>query len=104
MLEKIFQLNKIGKELGLSKKEINKVFLFDNSRYPLLFKILLIIISIFLSVFIIILGIEASRHIYPAGALYSTVKIEDFKDKKWRYIIQIRRDYLENVERYNSTL
>ena len=82
MLEKIFQLNKIGKELGLSKKEINKVFLFDNSKYPLIFTILIIIISIFLGVFIIILGIEASRHIYPAGTLYSTVKIRDFQAKK----------------------
>jgi len=81
MVANFFQLIKIGKELGLSKKEINKVFLFDDSRYPLLFKILLIIMSIFVSVFIIIIGIEASRHIYPAGTLYSTVKIKDFKAK-----------------------
>jgi len=81
MFDKLFQLNKIGKELGLSKKEISRVFLFDNSRYPLLFKILLVIISIFLGVIIIIIGIEASRHIYPAGTLYSTVKIKDFKAK-----------------------
>jgi len=81
MVVNFFQLIKIGKELGLSKKEINKVFLFDDSRYPLLFKILLIIMSIFVSVFIIIIGIEASRHIYPAGTLYSTVKIKDFKAK-----------------------
>ena len=82
MLENFFQLNKIGKELGLSKKEINKIFLFDNSKYPLIFTILIIIIFIFLGVFIIILGIEASRHIYPAGTLYSTVKIRDFQAKK----------------------
>ena len=82
MLEKLFQLNKIGKELGLSKKQINKILLFDNSRYPLLYKILMIITFVFVGVIIIILGIEASRHIYPAGALYSTVKIKDFKGKK----------------------
>ena len=82
MLENFFQLNKIGKELGLSKKEINSVFLFDESRYPLLFKILLTIILIFLGVFIIILGIEASRHIYPTGTFYSSIKIKDFKTKK----------------------
>jgi len=82
MLGNFFQLYKIGKELGLSKKEINRVFLFDDSRYPLFYKILIIIIFIFLGVFIIILGIEASRHIYPAGTLYSTVKIKDFKSKK----------------------
>ena len=82
MLENFFQLNKIGKELGLSKKEINKIFLFDNSKYPLIFTILMIIIFIFLGIFIIILGIEASRNIYPAGTLYSTVKIDDFNSKK----------------------
>ena len=82
MLENFFQLYKIGKELGLSKKEINKVFLFDDSRYPLFFKILMIIISFFLGIFIIIIGLEASQHIYPAGTLYSTVKIKDFDKKK----------------------
>lgn len=82
MLERFFQLYKIGKELGLSKKEINRVFLFDDSRYPLFFKILTIIVFVFLGILVIILGIEASRHIYPAGTLYSTVKIKDFKAKK----------------------
>jgi hypothetical protein len=82
MFENIIQLNKIGKELGLSKKEINKVLLFDNSRHPSLYKILMIIIFVFVGVIVIILGIEASRHIYPAGTLYSTVKIKDFKSKK----------------------
>ena len=82
MLDNFFQLNKIGKELGLSKKEIYSVFLFNDSRYPLFYKILMIIIFIFLGIFIIILGIEASRHIYPAGTLYSTVKIDNFNSKK----------------------
>jgi len=82
MLGNFFQLYKIGKELGLSKKEINRIFLFDDNRNPLFFKILMIIISVFLGIFVIILGIEASRHIYPAGTLYSTVKIKDFKAKK----------------------
>ena len=82
LFREFFQLYKIGKELGLSKKEINRVLLFNNSRYPLLYKILMIITFIFVGVIIIILGIEASRHIYPAGTLYSTVKIKDFKGKK----------------------
>ena len=84
MLENLFQLYKIGKELGLNKKEINRVFLFDDSRYPLFLKILMVIVFIFLGFFVIILGIEASRHIYPAGTLYSTVKIKDFKAKNER--------------------
>ena len=99
MLEKFFQLIKIGKNLGLSKKEISTVFLFDDSKYPLFFKILLIIITIFLGIFIIIIGIEASRHIYPAGTLYSTIKIKDFKTKKWMYKILMMRVYLEYEKR-----
>ncbi|MBY9016598.1 MAG: hypothetical protein KGD68_12960, partial [Candidatus Lokiarchaeota archaeon] len=81
----IIQLFKIGKELGLSKKEINRVFLFEDSRYRILFKILLIIISIFFGIIIIVLGIgaiEASRNTYAAGTFYSTVKIKDFDKKK----------------------
>ena len=86
MLEKFFQLNKIGKELGLSKKEINKVLLFGNSRYSILY--IFLIIATFIAVGIVImilgiLGIQASRDVYPAGTLYSTVKIKDFKGKKW---------------------
>ena len=81
MLEKFFQLIKIGKELGLSKKEINRVFLFDDRRNPLFLKILLIIIFSFLGIFIIFIIIRFSEHIYPAGSLYSTVKIKDFKAK-----------------------
>lgn len=82
LIRKFFQLYKIGKELGLSKKEINRIFLFDDNRYSLFYKILLIFIFIFLGILIVVLGIEASRHIYPTGTLYSTVKIKDFKGKK----------------------
>jgi hypothetical protein len=39
---------------------------------------------IFVGVIILIIGIEASKHIYPAGTLYSTVKIKDFKGKKMK--------------------
>ena len=84
MLEKFFQLNKIGKELGLSKKEINSVLLFDDSKHPSFYQILLIIFFIFLGLlfFNLINFFASSRNIYPAGTLYSTVKIEDFKGKK----------------------
>ncbi|GAI59658.1 unnamed protein product [marine sediment metagenome] len=82
MLENLFQLIKIGKELGLSKKEINKVLLFDDSKNPLFYKILMIILFSFLGIFIFILLNIFSEHIYPTGALYSTVKIKDFDKKK----------------------
>ena len=82
MLEKFFQLNKIGKELGLSKKEINKVLLFGNSRYSILYIFLMIITFIFVGVIILIIGIEASRNTYQTGTFYSTVRIKDFKERK----------------------
>ena len=88
MMKDIIQLFKIGKELGLSKKEINKVLIFGNSKHTLLYKSLLIISFIFFGIIVIILGIEvilgieASRNTYAAGTFYSTVKEKDFKGKK----------------------
>ena len=82
MMKDIIQLFKIGKELGLSKKEINKVLIFGNSKHTLLYKSLLIISFIFFGIIIIILGIDASSNTYAAGTFYSTVKIKDFKGKK----------------------
>jgi hypothetical protein len=82
MMKDIFQLFKIGKELGLSKNEINKALIFNNSKHALLYKSLLIISFIFFGVLVIILGIEASRNTYAAGTYYSTVKIKDYKTKK----------------------
>jgi len=85
MMKDVIQLFKIGKELGLSKIEINKVLLFGNSKHTLLYKSLLIISFIIFGIIIIILGIEASRNTrntYAAGTFYSTVKIKDFKERK----------------------
>jgi len=82
MMKDKIQLFKIGKELGLSKKEINKVLIFGNSKHTLLYKSLLIISFIFFGIIIIILGIEASRNTYAAGTFYSTVKEKDFKGNK----------------------
>jgi len=82
MMKDIIQLFKIGKEMGLSKKEINKVLIFDNSKHTLLYISLLIISFIFFGILIIILRIEASRNTYGAGTYYSTVKIKDFNEKK----------------------
>ena len=82
MIKDIIQLFKIGKELGLNKKEINKVLIFDNSKHIFLYESLMIIIFIFFGVIIIILGIEASRNTYAAGTYYSTVRIKDFNKRK----------------------
>jgi len=80
----IFQLYKIGKELGLSRKEINSVLLFKN-RYPLILSLMLIL---FLTVFAIlfwnvaiILYAQSTEPVYPRGTLYSSISLKDFRDK-----------------------
>ena len=81
MMKDIIQLFKIGKQLGLSRKEINKVLFYDNTRNRV---ILLIISTIIFSIagYLVVLFIEASiSNTYPSGTKYSTVKIKDF-DKK----------------------
>lgn len=82
MFKQIFQLYKIGKELGLNKKEINKILIFDNTRHPILYLVLLIIAIVASGIIVIILGIVISRNVYPEGARYSTVKRKDFKRKR----------------------
>ena len=81
MMKDLIQLFKLGKELGLTKKDINRVLIFDNSKHTLLYKSLLIISFIFFGIIIIILGIEASRNTYASGTFYSTVHIKDFKNE-----------------------
>ena len=81
MLNGLFKLYDIGKELGLSKKEINSVFLVNYNRQSLLYGIVLIIIASFVGVMIFLFLIEAAKNIYPANALYSTVKVKDFKTR-----------------------
>lgn len=85
MLKDLFQLYDIGKELGLTRKEINHVLFFEK-RSPLILSILLIIIltvfaflfwNVALSVFI-----RSTDTVYPRGTLYSSISLKDFKDKK----------------------
>ena len=87
MLKNFFHLVKIGKKLGLSKKEIRKILLFDNTKNPTLYTILMIIAIIFSGIIVILIvfivaGNIFPNGIYPAGAEYSTVKIQDFDSKK----------------------
>jgi hypothetical protein len=82
MFDNLFQLVKIGKELGLNKREISKVLLFNNTKNPVLYTILMVIAIICTGIIIIVVVIVTARNVYPAGALYSTAKTKDFKKKK----------------------
>jgi len=81
MFKDIINFYKIGKDLGLSRKEINKHFIFNNSERRTLYIVLSIIGIVLFGAVIIILGIFIARNVYPEGALYSTVKEKDFKYK-----------------------
>ncbi len=85
MAEKIIQFHEIGKSLGLHKKEINKVFQSYLGEYKsvIIFCLAVIIIAFF-AIFIFSLFIIINNPFdatYPSNALYSTVKVKDFKDK-----------------------
>jgi len=77
----LVQFYKIGKDLGLKRNEINKIFLFSSER-SLLYKILLIFVLALAAVVVVVVIVVVSKNVYPSGALYSSVKIDDFKNKK----------------------
>jgi len=91
MFKEFFQLHQIGKELGLNKKEIKKTFLFGNSKYSVLYTILLILSIVAFGILMIILGMQAYRNTYPSGSYYSTVKKKDFKRRRRIYLRILRR-------------
>lgn len=78
MFKELIKFYEIGKELGLSKMEINRIFLFEG-KHSLLYKSLLILFFIIVSIIVVIAIIFVYRAVYPSGALYSTVKNDDFK-------------------------
>lgn len=82
MFKESFKLFQIGKELGLNKKEIKSIFLFDNTKHSILYTIILIVSIIAFGILIVYIGIQAFKSIYPSGTLYSTVKKKDFKRRK----------------------
>jgi len=82
MFKSFFQLYQIGNELGLNKKEIKEVFLFDNTKHSILYTILLIVSIVAFGILMITLGMQSFRNTYPSGTMYSTVKKKDFNRRK----------------------
>jgi len=83
MVSEIIKIIELGKELGLTKKEIIKILLFDNSKYAYIWRILSIIIMVLIIIgylnSLAFLTQKINENVYPSGALYSTVKSKDFK-------------------------
>lgn len=86
MIYNIVSIYKIGKELGLTKKEIFSLFFFKKSRhgaFSIVLCVFLIIITVtFLSFLIVLSYIYIEKNIYTTGTKYSTVKIKDFPLQK----------------------
>lgn len=82
MMKDLIQLYKIGKELGLSKKEINKVLFYDSTKNRVVLLIISIIIFSIVGYFIVLFIESTISNTYPTGTKYSTVKIKDFDKKK----------------------
>jgi hypothetical protein len=85
VFKEILHNYKIGKDLGLSQKEINNTLLFRD-RYPLVIALmLLIVLMVFATIFwnvALILYAQSIEPVYPRGTLYSSINIKDFKIKK----------------------
>jgi len=83
MIGDIFKIYQIGKDLGLSRKEINSSLLFERSvRFKFVFITMMIVIFLIWFISLTLLNITIARNTYTRGTLYSTVKIKDFKKKR----------------------
>ncbi len=85
MIADIIKFYEVGKELGLTKKEITQIMIFDNSKYAYLWRFLLIVFMLLMIIgwynSLIFLNRQINENVYPSGTLYSTVKLKDFKKK-----------------------
>ncbi|MBA7609651.1 hypothetical protein ES703_16842 [subsurface metagenome] len=85
MIADIIKFYEVGKELGLTKKEITQIMIFDNTKYAYLWRFLLIVFMLLIIIgwynSLIFLNRQINENVYPSGTLYSTVKLKDFKKK-----------------------
>ncbi len=81
MFNELTQFYKIGKELGLKRSEINRIFL-SSGKHSLLYKFTRVVLFAMLAVAIVLAVVVVSKNIYPSGTLYSSVKLKDFTNKK----------------------
>lgn len=86
MIDNIIKIYKVGKELGLTKREVSSLFFSKNPRrgrlFMLLFVLLIILITTVSAILIVFSFIQIARDTtYPTGTRYSTVKIKDFRLK-----------------------
>lgn len=85
MIVDIIKFYEVGKQIGLTKKEIIQILIFDNSKHTWLWRFLLILFMLLIIIgwfnSLIFLTRKINENVYPTGTMYSTVKIKDFKKK-----------------------
>jgi hypothetical protein len=79
MVFDILRIHEIGQSLGLSRNEINRVMTSGNKGLTTFWKVIIIVLASIIGIIMIAILID---NIYPANALYSTVRIKDFRKKK----------------------
>ena len=89
MKREAIKLYKIGRELGLAKKDIDKVFFYNSYKDRYFGGIVLIIIIIFIGLIALATFSMVpnspnipSNNTYQTGTFYSTVRIKDFNKRK----------------------
>jgi len=92
LIDDIIRLYRIGRELGLTKKELNKILLFDNTKRPKVYTLLLFLILFLIFIFSIVSTFTIQNYVfkntYARGTLYSTIQIKDFKKENKNRIIR----------------
>jgi len=91
MIKDLFEFYKIGKELGLTKKEISNVLFSRNKVAIIIFYLIILIFIAFWAISILILHVNITRNTYPAGAEYSSVKMKDFQKRRSRRKNEIKK-------------
>ena len=85
MFKELIKIYHIGEDLGLTRKEINRSFFFNEEtnrlRSKIIFHVILLIIVAVIGLALLLIIPNVIKDTYPSGTKYSTVKIGDFKKK-----------------------
>jgi len=94
MFGEMIRLYKIGRDLGLTEKEMNKFLLFDETKRPNFYRFLLLLLLMLFAfstiIALFILKNYTGGSTYATGTKYSSIGVKDFrKETKNRRIIKL---------------
>ena len=90
MINELLNFYRIGKSLGLKPREINKVLSYQprELKSNIFFWSIILVIVVFITIFIYVIVpffnpvSYPPEDTYPSNALYSTIKLRNFKKKR----------------------